>query len=46
MDIDLLREVVTVLSFVSFLGIIGWAVHPANRERFQKAAMSPLEEDE
>jgi cytochrome c oxidase cbb3-type subunit 4 len=46
MDIDLMREVVTVLSFLSFLGIVAYAVHPANRERFEKAAMSPLEDDE
>jgi len=46
MDINWVREVVTVLSFASFVGIIAWAVHPGNRERFEKAALMPLEDDE
>ena len=44
--IDLLREAVTVLSFASFVGIVAYAVHPANRERFEKAARLPLDEGE
>ena len=46
MDIDLLREAVTVLSFASFVGIVAWAVHPGNKERFEKAARLPLDEGE
>jgi cbb3-type cytochrome oxidase subunit 3 len=45
MDIALLREAVTVLSFASFVAIVAWAVHPGNRERFEKAAMMPLDDD-
>jgi cytochrome c oxidase cbb3-type subunit 4 len=44
-DINLLREVVTVLSFASFVAIVAWAVHPKNRERFEMAALMPLDED-
>jgi len=46
MDITLLREAVTVVSFVTFLAILAWAVHPGNRERFEQAASMPLEDDE
>ncbi len=46
MDINLLREVVTVLSFASFVGIVAWALHPGNRERFEEAARLPLDEGE
>lgn len=44
MDINLLREAVTLASFVSFVGIVAYAVLPANKERFEKAANSVLEE--
>jgi cytochrome c oxidase cbb3-type subunit 4 len=46
MDINLLREAVTVLSFASFVGIVAYAVHPANRERFEEAARMPLDDGE
>ena len=46
MDVNLLREAVTVLSFGAFLGIVAFAVHPGNRKRFDEAAMAPLLEDE
>ncbi len=46
MDITLLREAVTVLSFLSFVAIIAWAVHPGNREKFEQAALMPLEDEE
>lgn len=45
MDINLLREAVTVLSFMTFLGITAYAVHPRNRQRFEEAARLPLDED-
>ena len=45
MDINLAREVVTVLSFLAFVGIVIYAVHPGNRKRFDDAARAPLEED-
>ena len=39
MDINILREVVTVAAFLTFLGIVAFAVYPGNRQRFQEAAM-------
>ena len=45
MDVNLLREAVTVLSFASFLGIVVYAVHPGNKERFEQAARLPLDDD-
>ena len=45
MDVNLLREAVTVLSFAGFLGIVAYAVKPGNRERFDEAARMPLEDE-
>ena len=45
MDINLLREIVTVVSFVTFVGILAWAVDPRRRARFEEAAKLPLEEE-
>ncbi len=45
MDINLLREIVTVLSFTAFLGIVVYAVHPRNRARFDEAARLPVDEE-
>ena len=45
MDITLLREAVTVVSFLAFLAIIAWAIHPGNRQGFEQAARMPLEDD-
>ena len=44
-DIDLAREAVTVVSFLVFLAIVAFAVHPRNRARFDEAARLPLEDD-
>lgn len=46
MDINLVREAVTVVSFVSFLGIVAWAWSSANRGRFEEAARLPFDEDD
>ena len=46
MDITMLREAVTVASFASFIGIVAYAVHPANRQRFDEAARSPVDDME
>jgi cytochrome c oxidase cbb3-type subunit 4 len=46
MDINVLREVFTVLSFVSFLGIVLYALSPANRRRFEEAARRVVEDEE
>ena len=45
MDINLLREALTVLSFAGFLGIVAFAVYPGNRERFDQAARLPADEE-
>ncbi|MEW6693798.1 Cbb3-type cytochrome oxidase component FixQ [Tepidimonas thermarum] len=42
MDINDLRAIVTVLSFVSFVGIWVWAWSRKNRERFEEAAQLPF----
>ena len=44
MEINLLREMVTVLSFTTFLGIVAYAVYPGNKERFEEAARLPLDD--
>jgi cytochrome c oxidase cbb3-type subunit IV len=46
MDITLLREATTVVSFLVFAGVIWFAVSPRNRHRFEEAARLPLEEDD
>jgi cytochrome c oxidase cbb3-type subunit 4 len=45
MDINLLREAVTVISFGAFLGVVVYAIHPRNKQRFEEAARLPLDED-
>ena len=45
MDINLLREAVTVLSFAGFLGIVAFAANPRNRQRFDEAAKLPPDEE-
>ena len=46
MDINLLREIVTVASFGSFLAIVAYAISPANKKGFEEAARIPLDDDE
>ena len=45
MDINLIREAVTVVSFLTFVGIVWFAVHPGNKKRFEEAARLPLDEE-
>ena len=45
MDINILREAVTVLSFAGFLGIVAYAVNPRNRQRFDEAARIALDDE-
>jgi cytochrome c oxidase cbb3-type subunit 4 len=44
-DINLIREAVTVAAFLAFLGVVFYAVHPANKKRFDEAARLPLDEE-
>lgn len=45
MDINTLREIMTVLSFLAFAAIVAYAYTPKNRERFDRAAQLPLEDE-
>ena len=42
MDINTLRSIVTVLAFVSFVGIVWWAYHGKSRRGFEEAAQLPF----
>ena len=46
MEINFLRAAVTVASFLVFIGIVVFAVHPRNKLRFEEAARLPLEDHE
>ena len=46
MDINTLRSLVTVLAFVSFVGIVLWAYSGRARRGFEEAAQLPFDEDE
>jgi cytochrome c oxidase cbb3-type subunit IV len=43
MDLNDLRSAVTLLSFVVFVGLIGWALQSRRREAFDAAARLPFE---
>ena len=43
--INLLRVVVTVLSFAAFTGVLVYALNPRNAKRFDEAARLPLEDE-
>ena len=45
MDINLLRETITVLSFATFIGIVAFAALPGNESRFNEAAKLPPDEE-
>ena len=45
MDIDVLRQWVTVVSFFAFLGIVFYAVSPRMGRRFAEAAQLPPDEE-
>lgn len=44
MDINLLRSIVTVVTFLVFIGIVLWAWSVRNRARFDEAARLPFEQ--
>ena len=46
MDINLMREAVTVLSFLAFLAICAHALRPSNAGRFERAGRLPLDDDQ
>lgn len=45
LDLNLLRALVTLLSFAGFAAIVVWACSRANRERFAEAAALPFADD-
>jgi cytochrome c oxidase cbb3-type subunit 4 len=46
MDNNILREIATVLSFATFIGIVGWAWSRRNRDGFEEAGRIPFQQDE
>jgi cytochrome c oxidase cbb3-type subunit 4 len=45
MDVNTLRIVATLASFVTFIIICGWAWARANRPAFEQAAQIPFQQD-
>jgi cytochrome c oxidase cbb3-type subunit 4 len=45
MDLNDLRSIVTVVSLLTFLGIVAWAWSKRNRDRFDEAARLPFEDE-
>ena len=45
MDINDLRSIVTLVSFLTFLGIVAWAWSKRNKERFDEAAQLPFQDE-
>ncbi|MBP6219979.1 cbb3-type cytochrome c oxidase subunit 3 [Limnohabitans sp.] len=46
MDINILRSIVTVITFAIFLGIIWWAMSRRNQANFDEAAQLPFRQDD
>ncbi|MCW5655943.1 cbb3-type cytochrome c oxidase subunit 3 [Hydrogenophaga sp.] len=45
MDINDLRSAMTVISLLTFLGIVAWAWSRRNKDRFDEAAQLPFEDE-
>jgi cytochrome c oxidase cbb3-type subunit 4 len=45
MDVNILREAMTVMSFATFVGIVAYAVSPGMARRFDEAAQLPPDEE-
>ncbi|HCZ14441.1 MAG TPA: cbb3-type cytochrome c oxidase subunit 3 [Accumulibacter sp.] len=47
MDINEIRSIVTVVSLLTFLGVVWWAYGvKSNKKRFDEAAMLPFTDEE
>ncbi len=46
MDVNTLRSVVTVLTFILFLGILVWTLSKRRSEDFEEAAKLPFGQDD
>jgi cytochrome c oxidase cbb3-type subunit IV len=44
-DVNTLREIATVVCFLTFVGIVYWAYSKRNARRFEQAANLPFEQD-
>ncbi len=45
MDVTTLRVAATVLSFVTFIGIVLWTIDRRKTRQFEEAAKLPFQED-
>ena len=45
MDVNTLRSVTTVVSFLVFIGIMAWALSGRRKSDFEQAAKLPFEQD-
>ena len=45
MDLNDLRSIVTVVSMLTFLGIVAWAWSRRNKDRFDEAAQLPFQDE-
>jgi cytochrome c oxidase cbb3-type subunit 4 len=45
MDVNDLRAITTVISFVIFIGIMVWAFSKRNNKDFEEAARLPFDQD-
>ena len=45
MDIDLVRAVITLVSFIVFLAIVAWAWSSRRKDRFEEAANLPFADE-
>jgi cytochrome c oxidase cbb3-type subunit IV len=46
MEINDMRSVLTLLAFITFIGIVLWAYHSKSRPGFDEAAQLPFADDE
>ena len=44
-DINTLRSLATVVSFITFIGIVAWAYSRRNADDFESAANLPFDQD-
>jgi cytochrome c oxidase cbb3-type subunit 4 len=45
MDVTTLRIAATVVSFITFVGILVWAFSSQNKDQFDEAAQLPFQQD-
>jgi cytochrome c oxidase cbb3-type subunit IV len=46
MDINDTRSLVTLVSFIAFVGIVAWALSSRRAQRFHEAARAPVDDDD